>query len=67
MVVDTLAPLVDTQPAFNALVELKDQRDLYDDATKAFLRAKLERCVKDLRQTAKFIDDQLKEMQAPPA
>lgn len=63
MKIDTLGPLVDVQPAFNALVELKDQRDLYDKPTKQFLRAKLRETAKSLNETAKYISEQLKDLE----
>lgn len=59
MKIDTLDHLVDVQPAFLALTELKDQRDLYDKPTKAFLKAKLRKTVKQLRETAKYLEEQL--------
>jgi hypothetical protein len=59
MRIDTLAPIVDTQPAYTALVELKDQRELYDKATKRFIMSKLRQTIGDLRATAKFIENEL--------
>ena len=61
MKVDTMAPLVDTQPAYEALAEFKDQRDLYDKNTKAFLKTKLKRTVEQLRETATYLEEALKD------
>jgi len=63
MKIDTLGPLVDVQPAFDALAELKDQRDLYDKATKQFLLAKLRETTENMRDTAKYIEGQLKDFE----
>lgn len=62
MKLDTLAPLVDIQPVFSALVELRDQRDLFDRATKAFLVSKLKEAVQSMRDTADFIENELKSL-----
>jgi hypothetical protein len=59
MKIDTLEPLVDTQPAFNALVELKSG----PKSTKQFLMAKLRETAKNLRDTAKYLEDQLKDLE----
>jgi hypothetical protein len=62
MKLDTMAPLVDTQPVFSAMVELKANGHLLDKATIRFLRAKLKKSIKELRSTAKYIEDELRAM-----
>lgn len=66
MKVDTLAPLVDVQPAYDALAELAEQSDLRGPEARAFLRFKLEDCVKRLRETAKHLDARLKVLSEGP-
>ena len=58
---DLMGPLVDTQPAFDALVCLH-AKDTPPEA-KAFTRWKLQRAIKDLRETAAHIEKRLKEEQ----
>lgn len=66
MKIDTLLPLVDVQPAFDALVELKDQRGLHSADAKGFLRTKLTECSKSLRDTAQYLDEQLETLSEGP-
>lgn len=62
MELDTLAPLIDVQPAYKALVELTGQDDVIRPEAKAFLRFKLKECIRELRKTAKYLDDHLKDL-----
>lgn len=57
--IDTLGPLLDTKPIYEALAEFKDQSDLYDATTKNFLRAKLKATIRELRSTATYLEEQL--------
>jgi hypothetical protein len=66
MKVDTMSPLVDTQPAFQALVELKDQTGMFDAAAKRFLVSKLRRTIKEMRSNASYLEQQLKDMNLEP-
>jgi len=59
MKIDTLGPLIDVHPIFEALAELKDNRGLYDKPTQRFIRAKLKKCIDELRGTVEFIDKEL--------
>jgi hypothetical protein len=67
MKIDTMAPLVDTKPLYEALAELKDQRGLYSKAAKRFLLAKLKKSVKELRDTAKHLEGELHSYRADQA
>ncbi len=60
MKIDTMAPLVDVHPIYEALAEFKDGRDLYDRVTKAFLRSKLKKAIQTLRETADHLEEELK-------
>jgi len=66
MKIDTLLPLVDVQPAYDALVELKDGRGLHVAEAKGFLRAKLAECSRSLRETADYLDEQLEILSGGP-
>jgi hypothetical protein len=56
---DLMKPLVDVQPAFDALPCLDDP--LVTPEAAAFLRAKLRECVKTMKGAAKHIEQRLKD------
>lgn len=57
---DLIAPIVDVQPAYNLLAVAKASDDsFYSEECKAFARFKLRETIRQLRETAKFLDKEL--------
>lgn len=60
MKVDTVFPLVDMQPLFAALTEIKANPDsIYTEHGRAFLIAKLRRELPEMKRTLKYVEEQL--------
>lgn len=61
MKIDTLAPLVDVQPLYDALAEMKS--NLIDDEDRRYLLHKIQRSCAALARTAKYVKEQLGEVE----
>lgn len=65
MKLDTQFPLVDTQPLFQAMIELKEspRSCLRPDAvTRAFLQNKIKKTLRDMKATIRFMENELRDL-----